>query len=86
MRSERKRIPQSEFPKCFDSWFELTQKCIDLNGEYFVNNRAIFRDTYLLLFLIQKHLAHFLSGESIIDRQINEIWFDMDENLESSDA
>ena len=28
-------IPQSELQKCFDNWFKLMQKCIDLNGKYF---------------------------------------------------
>ena len=30
-----KKINQSEWQKCFDNWFKLMQKCIDLNGAYF---------------------------------------------------
>ena len=35
-------IPQSEWQKC--NWFKYMQKCIDLKGEYFKNNKAIFVD------------------------------------------
>ncbi|XP_025158379.1 histone-lysine N-methyltransferase SETMAR-like [Harpegnathos saltator] len=28
-------VSQSEWKKCFENWFKLMQKCIDLHGEYF---------------------------------------------------
>ena len=28
-------ILQSEWQKCFDTWFKRMQKCLDLNAEYF---------------------------------------------------
>ena len=37
-------ISQAEWQKYFDNCFKRMQKCIDLNGEYFENNKAIFDD------------------------------------------
>ena len=28
-------IPQSAWQKCFDSWFKRSEKCMNLNEEYF---------------------------------------------------
>ena len=35
-------IPQAEWEKCCQNSFKRMQKCIDLNGEYFENNKASF--------------------------------------------
>ena len=35
-------IPESERKKCFENWFKRMQKSIDLHGEYFEYNEAIF--------------------------------------------
>ena len=34
-RTEVSEVPDSEYKKCFQNWFERMQKCIDLKGDYF---------------------------------------------------
>ena len=35
-------IPQSEYQKCFNEWFERMKRCIEMNGEYFeIKRRAL---------------------------------------------
>lgn len=41
---------QSEWPKCFDNWFERMPKCIELHGKYFEKQKSDFDDWYSFLF------------------------------------
>ena len=34
-------VPESGWQKCFDNWFKRMQKCLDINGEYFENQKII---------------------------------------------